>query len=86
MCEMFKWYSLQYEFMNATSNGKNTLGVLGLKDILGVNPQRCQVIDREENTHSHYCTWLLSNICVEMMLTDQDNVTYLLMAVMGLTW
>lgn len=41
MCEMFIWYSLQYEFSNVTSNGKNTLGVLGLKDIRGVNPQRC---------------------------------------------
>lgn len=59
MCEMFKWYSLQYEFINATGNGKNTLGVLGLKDILGVNPTKV-LADRQRREHTFSLLYLAS--------------------------
>lgn len=59
MCEMFKWYSLQYEFINATGNGKNTLGVLGLKDILGVNPTKV-LADRQRREHIFSLLYLAS--------------------------
>lgn len=59
MCEVFKWYSLQYEFINATGNGKNTLGVLGLKDILGVNPTKV-LADRQRREHTFSLLYLAS--------------------------